>query len=141
MMVSSRGSGRGSHIAGASVHSQRIERLWRDVYRCICSMYHQIFYELEALGVLDPVDEHDLFGLHCIFLPRINRSLSAFSNAWNMHPLRTERNWSPRQIMINSMIKESDIHQSSEVPLQTMGLTMTIRYQTMKLALCVSLRR
>ena len=80
-MVSFRGCGRGSHIAGASVHNQRIERLWRDVYRCVCSTYHQLFYELEALGILDPVNENDLFVLYCIFLPRINRSLTAFSRA------------------------------------------------------------
>ena len=75
----------------ALLHNQRIERLWRDVYRCVCSDYHQLFY---ALDVLDPDNEDDLFVLQCMFLPRINKRLAAFAQAWNFHPLRTERNWS-----------------------------------------------
>ena len=108
-MITVRGLGRGSHIAGSSVHNQRIERLWRDVYRCVCSIYHELFYSMEAMGILDPVNEIDLFVLHCVYLPRINKSLKEFSRAWNLHPMRTERNWSPRQIMINSLVRESQI--------------------------------
>ena len=108
-MITVQGSGRGSHIAGSSVHNQRIERLWRDVYRCVFSAYHELFYSMEALGILDPVDEVDLFILHCVYLPRINRSLKEFMRAWNLHPIRTERNWSKLQIMINSLVRESEV--------------------------------
>jgi len=111
-MVINRGCDRGSHIAGSSVHNQRIERLWRDVYRCVCSIYHELFYSMEMMGVLNPDDETDLFVLHCVYLQRINRSLHEFTRAWNLHPLRTERNWSPWQIMINSMMRESDLIES-----------------------------
>ena len=47
-MVTVRGIGRASHIAGSSVHNQRIERLWRDVFRCVCSTFYSLFYDLEG---------------------------------------------------------------------------------------------
>jgi len=89
-MVTLRGTGRASHIAGSSVHNQRMERPWRDVYRCVCSTYHELFYAMEAMGVLDPVSDTDLFVLHCVYLPRINNSLDEFARAWDLHPIRTE---------------------------------------------------
>ena len=70
-----KGHRRGSHIAGKSTHNQRIERLWRDVYRCVASTFHGIFYYMEEQQLLDPDSELDLFVLHCVFLPRINHSL------------------------------------------------------------------
>lgn len=97
-MVSLRGPGRGSHIAGSSVHNQRVERMWRDVYRCVCSSFHGVFYLLEAQGLLDPDSDHDLFILHSVFIHVINYHLDVFVKAWNRHPMRTERNWSPHKI-------------------------------------------
>ena len=104
-MVAIRGLNRGSHIAGSSLHNQRIERIWRDVYRCVCATY-EIFYSLEAVGVLDPDCEMDLFILHCLYQPLISHSLKEFCNAWNSHPLRTEHNWSPKRIWLSSMISQ-----------------------------------
>ena len=64
-----------SVITGSSTHNERVERLWRDVNRCVTTPFADTFYELEALGLLDPLNEVDVFCLHNIFLPRINQCI------------------------------------------------------------------
>ena len=81
-----------------------IERLWRDVYRYVASTFHSLFYYLEAFHDLDPLSDVDLFVLHVVFLPRINKCLSEFAAGWNSHPMRTERNWSPKKNWLNGVI-------------------------------------
>lgn len=103
-MVQFRGEGRASFIAGPSTHNQRIERLWREVYRCVCHLYYYTFYAMESSGLLNIEDPIQLFTLHTVFIPRINNSLNEFSEAFNNHAVSTEGNWTPYQMWMNGMM-------------------------------------
>ena len=104
-MLRHRGIDRRSILVGSSVHNQRIERLWRDMHRCVISFYYRLFYYLEHNNLLDPISDTDLFALHHVFLPRINRSLQQFIGAWNNHNIRTEHSLTPHQLFTSGSLR------------------------------------
>jgi hypothetical protein len=53
---------------------------------------------MEMAGLLDITNPLHMFVLHFVYLPRINAQIDSFADAWNKHPIRRERNWTPEQI-------------------------------------------
>ena len=94
-------------VVTGSTHNERIERLWRDVSRCVNSLFAGTFRKLEAEGQLDSLNEIDMFCRHVVFLPRINEALHAFVESWNNHPVSTANNLTPNQLFVQGAIEQN----------------------------------
>ena len=76
LMENLMGRNRGSALRGTSTQNQRIERLWRDVFRCVCSTYYYMFQAMSDLGILDIEDVlHKFLFITCFYPESINHYL------------------------------------------------------------------
>ncbi|KAK0136930.1 hypothetical protein N1851_026900 [Merluccius polli] len=102
------GQGHVRHITGRSVHNQRIERLWRDVFQQVVHYFYQLFYSFEDEQILNPDDNAQKMALQVVYRPEIQKHLNLFRHAWNNHKIRTANNRTPTQIWMEGMLANSE---------------------------------
>lgn len=121
-MLINRGLDRGSILTGSSVHNQRIERLWRDVFQRVTGAFYKLFNMMEEVEILDSLNQYHLYCLHYIFRPRIQNALDIYMAAWNHHPISGENNSSPMHLFVigthnllkRGKVAEDFFHQTDE---------------------------
>ncbi|XP_051804019.1 uncharacterized protein LOC110972740 isoform X2 [Acanthochromis polyacanthus] len=102
------GQGHARHITGQSVHNQRIERLWRDVFQQVVHYFYMLFYSFEDEQILNPEDSINKMALQIVYKPEIQKRLDLFRCGWNNHRIRTANNRTPTQIWMEGMLANSE---------------------------------
>ncbi|KAF6721528.1 hypothetical protein FQA47_002172 [Oryzias melastigma] len=76
-----------------------MERLWRDLWIRVTCVFYINLHLLEEQHLLDLSNPLHLFCCHYVFLPRLQVNLDTFRQGWDNHPLRTEKNLTPNQLL------------------------------------------
>ncbi|PFX31326.1 Limbic system-associated membrane protein [Stylophora pistillata] len=65
-------------------------------------------FNVEDSGNLNIEDPTNMFALHFVFLPRLNKALHEYQETFNHHGIRTANSWSPYQMWMNGMLHDDN---------------------------------
>ena len=85
------GDNRRNLMKGSSVHNQRIERFWRDVFMEFLDRYCRLFSQMEREDVLDIGNGINMFVLQYIYASSLEVDLKAWATLHNNHGVRREK--------------------------------------------------
>ena len=109
-MIILRGTETRGFIGGRSTHNTRIERLWREYNNNAMDHYLATFTNLEELGILNRHDNIDIWTLHKVFLPKIQKTLDEFRSYYNNHPIRSANGKTPKQMHVTAGLNDQVIN-------------------------------
>lgn len=58
---------------------------------------------MEDIGLLNCDNESNMYALHYVNIPRINRHLKEWNSAWINHPLSSSHNFTPNQLWTSGL--------------------------------------
>jgi len=75
-------------LRGSSVHNQRIEHFWRQVWTHLIFYYKHLLTLMGRHGFLNLVNPIQRASMVAVFLPAIQQELANFVATWNVHRVR-----------------------------------------------------